>query len=111
MLPIKYYETASGRSPIEEFVADLDRKAQEDFIDALVLLERGESLGPPISKPLSSIQKGLHELRIRDRNGIVRIIYYVKKRDAIYVLHAFCKKTQKLPAREKKVILKRLREV
>lgn len=110
-MPIKYYITSSRRSPIEQFVAELEPEAQQDFVDAMVLLERGETLGPPISKPLPSLHRGLHELRLRDRTGIARIMYYVKKGDAIYMLHAFRKKTQKLPEREKKLILKRLKEV
>ncbi len=110
-MPIKYYVTRSGRSPVEEFVADLESRARQDFVDAIALLERGQTLGPPISKPLPGIQRGLHELRLRDRAGIARIIYYLKKRDAIFLLHAFRKKTQKIPEREKKVILKRLKEV
>jgi phage-related protein len=41
----------------------------------------------------------------------MRVFYFVKKGDAIYMLHAFQKKTHELPRREIQVALKRLKEV
>jgi phage-related protein len=35
--------------------------------------------------------------RYRDANGAFRVIYVAKFADAVYVLHAFQKKTQKTP--------------
>lgn len=46
-------------------------------------------------KPLKTIGKGVSEIRIRDESGAYRIIYIAKLLDAVYVLHAFQKKTQK----------------
>ena len=40
-----------------------------------------------------------------------RVFYFLKKNDAIYLLHAFRKKTQELPKKELEVVLKRIREV
>lgn len=37
----------------------------------------------------------VNEIRIRDKNGAFRIMYVAKFLDAVYVLHAFQKKTQK----------------
>ena len=54
---------------------------------------------------------GLRELRFRDRAGQVRVIYYLKKGDAIYLVHAFRKKTQTIPRRELDIIHKRLKEI
>ena len=68
-----------------------------EFLDALVLLEAGQSLSMPISRNLSSILKGLHELRLKDRTGAFRFFYFIKKADAIYFVHAFKKKTQEMP--------------
>ena len=82
-----------------------------EIADAMVLLESGHRLEMPLSRNLSNIRPGLHELRIRDRAGQVRVIYYVKKGDAIYLVHAFRKKTQNVPKRELDVIFKRLKEI
>lgn len=96
---------------MEEFIRGASQEAQSDFFDAILLLSVGKSLSLPHSRPLSSIHLGLHELRIRDQAGQIRIFYYVKKGDAIYMIHAFRKKTQQLPQREIEVVLKRLKEV
>lgn len=46
-------------------------------------------------KPMSSVGPGACEIRVRDRYGAYRVIYVAKFTDAVYVLHAFQKKTQK----------------
>ena len=43
---------------------------------------------------MPSIGKGVEEIRVRDDSGIYRVIYIARLADAIYVLHAFQKKTQ-----------------
>ena len=110
-MKVKFYLTSSGRSPIEEFLGDLSQELKCDFLDAVVLLEQGQILALPLSRNLSSIHKGLHELRLKDRTGTYRFFYFIKKADGIYFVHAFKKKTQELPQKEIEVALKRLREV
>lgn len=65
----------------------------------------------PLSRNLASIHSGLHELRLKDRNGQVRVFYFIKKGDAIYMLHAFKKKTQELPKNEIELALRRIKEI
>jgi len=108
---VRFYITGSGRSPVEEFLQEMSEEARADFFDAVSLLTAGKVLSMPLSRPLSNIHAGLHELRIRDRAGQVRIFYFIKKGEAIYMVHAFRKKTQQLPQREIEIILKRLKEV
>jgi len=108
---VKYYLTSSGHSPVEEFLSECSQDIRSDFIDALSRLSEGESLQMPLSKPLFNLHKGLHELRLKDRNGQVRIFYFIKKGEAIYLLHAFRKKTQELPKKEMDLVLKRIKEV
>lgn len=96
---------------MEEFLQDCSKDIKSDFVDAVALLDVGQLLSMPLSKPLFSIHKGLHELRLKDQHGQVRVFYFIKKGDAIYMLHAFKKKTQELPRKEVDVVLKRIREV
>lgn len=110
-MKVKFYQTSSGRSPIDEFLHSVPSSTRGEVFDAISLLEAGKSLGMPVSRNLSTVRPGLHELRFRDKGGQVRVIYFVKKKDAIYLLHAFRKKTQKLPRKELDVILKRLKEI
>ncbi|HHX2613424.1 TPA: type II toxin-antitoxin system RelE/ParE family toxin [Legionella pneumophila] len=46
-------------------------------------------------KPMQGIGSGIREIRVRDKDGIYRVIYVAKFEEAVYVLHAFQKKTQK----------------
>jgi len=71
----------------------------------------GQGLTMPLSRNLSSVYPGLHELRFKDRSGQVRVFYFVKRGDAIYLLHAFRKKTQELPRNEIELVLKRIKEI
>ncbi|MGQ0701411.1 MAG: type II toxin-antitoxin system RelE/ParE family toxin [Panacagrimonas sp.] len=50
---------------------------------------------PSDFKPMKTIGAGAYELRVRDASGAFRAIYVAKFTDAVYVLHAFQKKTQK----------------
>lgn len=87
------------------------REVREDLQDILEKLELGLTLGLPHIRPITSIHSSLFEIRVKDKKGQFRVIYFVKKKDAIYIVHAFRKKTQKLPDKEKKLILKRLKEI
>jgi phage-related protein len=110
-MKIRYYQTPGGRSPVEDFLHGLPVATRLEVADALLLLEGGQTPGMPLSRSLAGIRPGLHELRFRDKAGQVRVIYYLKKGEAIYLVHAFRKKTQTLPKRELDVILKRLKEI
>jgi phage-related protein len=84
---------------------------REQLSDYLELLTIGEVLLPPASKSLSSIAKGLHELRMKDASGQYRVIYLMRSRDAIYLLHGFKKKTQHIELRVRKTIDERLKQI
>jgi phage-related protein len=59
-------------------------------------LQLGEKLGLPHSRPLPSIGRRCHELRIIDRTATWRIIYRIDP-DVIVIAGVFSKKTQKTP--------------
>ena len=103
--------TPSVRSPVEDFLAGMPRDIQLDFLDAISKLTRGYLLSMPLSRNLSNIVSGLHELRFKDRAGQIRFFYYIKRGEAIYMIHAMRKKTEQIPGKDKDLILKRLREV
>ena len=52
-------------------------------------------LQPSDWKPINIIGTGAVEIRIKDKAGIYRVIYLARFEEAIYVLHAFQKKSQK----------------
>jgi len=70
---------------------------------------------PSDFKPMPGIGAGAYEIRVRDEAGAFRVIYVTKFDDAVYVLHAFRKKTQEtakadidLAARRYKLIAEEL---
>ena len=52
------------------------------------------------SSPCRPIGKGVQEIRVWDDAGTYRVIYTAHVADAVYVLHAFQKKTQATPKHE-----------
>ncbi len=50
-------------------------------------------------KPMQTIGKGVREIRIKGQNHY-RVIYVASFSDAVYVLHAFQKKSQKTDKRD-----------
>ena len=94
-MPVKPIEFLgdSLRSP-REFPDDAKR-------DAGYQLDRVQhGLQPDDFKPMPAIGKGVEEIRVRDDTGAYRVIYTARLADAIYVLHAFQKKTQATSKRD-----------
>ena len=62
------------------------------------MLQQGEKLSLPHSRPMAVIGKRVHELRISDEEAkrIWRIVYRID-RDAIVIVHWFAKKTRATP--------------
>jgi phage-related protein len=60
---------------------------------------------------MTSIGQGVREIRIRDASGAYRVVYLATFVDAIYVLHAFAKKTQRTPTRDLNLAELRLKEL
>lgn len=71
-------------------------------------LQKGESLGPPHSRPMPIIGRRCHELRIQDERRTWRIIYRVDD-DALVILDVFGKKTRATPKNVIKECKRRLK--
>ena len=66
---------------------------------------------PPADwKPMSGIGSGACEIRIRVAAGVYRVIYVARFEDAVYVLHAFQKKTRKTSKGDLELARQRYRE-
>lgn len=90
---------------LREFPAD----ARHDAGFQLDKVQRGEQ--PDDFKPMPAIGKGVEEIRVRDDSGIYRVIYTARRAEAIYVLHAFQKRTQATAKRDIEVARKRFTEL
>lgn len=103
MYEIYFYEDKRGKSPVEDFIMELDRKAPTSknerielkqirfYIDILQRL--GTRAGEPFVK---HIQGDLWELR----PGKNRILFFAWIENSFVLLHSFRKKTNKTPSGE-----------
>lgn len=75
----------------------------------LRLLQAGNILPMPHSRPMPNIGPRCHELRIRDQSKTWRIIYRIDS-DAIVIAEVFAKTTQATPKHVISVSQRRLRQ-
>jgi len=87
----------------------MSQRARVEAGYLLRLLQRGDSVGMPHSRPMPAIGARCNELRIIDSNKIWRIIYRID-RDAVVIADVFEKKTQKTPKRVIDACKRRLRD-
>ena len=99
-----------------EFAGDFLARLREFPVSArrtagyqLDRVQRG--LEPDDWRPIQTIGRSVHEIRIRDRSGAFRVIYLATLADRVAVLHAFQKKTQRTTKHELDLAAKRLRDV
>jgi len=97
----------AAKSAIRMFPKDVRRELGKAIFD----LQKGESLGMPVSRPMPSVAPGVAELRIRDRSGIYRAFYYRLSPRGILVFHAFVKKSQTTPKQDLELGKKHLKEM
>jgi phage-related protein len=90
---------------LREFPED----ARQDAGYQLDKVQRGEQ--PDDSKSMPSIGKGVEEIRVWDDSGTFRVIYTTRLIDAVYVLHAFQKKSQAIARRDIEIARKRYAEL
>jgi phage-related protein len=72
-------------------------------------LQRGQK--PDDFKPMPAIGKGVEELRVWDDAGTWRVIYLTRLADAVYILHAFQKKTRTTAKRDIDIARQRLAQL
>ena len=72
-------------------------------------VQRG--LLPENWKPLKTVGPGVKEIRVRDEAGAFRVLYVASFPEALYVLHAFQKKTQRMAKGDLEVARMRFRSL
>ncbi len=95
----------------EKELKDFPTAVKEDLADALALLDEGVNLSMPLSRPMPSIGSGVHELRFKDRSGIYRVVYFIRKQSDIFLIHAFQKKSLQTPKENIELAKQRLKGV
>ena len=92
------YRSPQGARPIKEFLDGLSAAAKARVYAALSMLEaEGNRLRLPTSPELGD---GLFEMRVAHPEGPFRIIYCFQPGRRIRLLHAFVKRTERIPAQD-----------
>lgn len=60
---------------------------------------------------MTSVGRGVREIRVRNESGAFRVVYVATLTDAIYVPHAFQKKTQQTARRDIDLAARRFRQI
>lgn len=102
MKPLRFI--GSSLDDLRDFPAEARRQAGFE-LDAV---QRG--VEPFDWKPMSAVGPGVREIRIHVL-GEWRVIYLAKFADAVYVLHAFQKKTQKTRREDIDLARRRYRQI
>ena len=90
-------------------VREFPEDARQDTGYQLDRVQRG--MQPDDFKPMPSIGKGVEEIRVRDETGAYRVVYTARLAEAVYVLHAFQKKTQATSKRDIDLAALRFKEL
>jgi phage-related protein len=90
---------------LREFPED----ARQDAGYQLDQVQRGKQ--PSHFKPMPTVGKGVEELRVWDDSGTFRVMYVARLREAVYVLHAFQKKTRSTSKQDIEVATHRYAEL
>jgi phage-related protein len=85
------------------------QRSRRDAGFQLDRVQRG--LDPDDWKPMAAIGPGVREIRVRDATGAYRVVYVASFAEAIYVLHAFQKKTQRTSPRDMALAQSRFRDL
>ena len=84
------------------------QSARQDAGFQIDKVQRGEA--PDDWKPMTSISKGVREIRLNEKGNQFRIVYIVGRDASVYVLHAFQKKTQQTRKSDIDLARKRLKD-
>ena len=60
---------------------------------------------------MPDVDQGVEEIRIRDESGIYRVMYTARLADAVYVLHAFQKKTMQTSNQDMEIAKQRFKQL
>ena len=88
---------------------DLLGGARHDAGYQLDKVQRGAQ--PDDFKPMPVIGNGVEEIRVSSSSGAYRVIYVARQAEAIYVLHAFHKKTQATAKKNLEIAKRRFRQL
>jgi phage-related protein len=102
MKPVRFIGSA------KDDLSAFPRAARNRAGHELFMVQVGRN--PDDWKPMPSVGAGACEIRVQDQAGAFRVIYVARFEDAVYVLHAFQKKSRKTSRSDIDLARKRYRD-
>jgi len=109
MRKVLFYKTASGQTPIEDFLDSVSSKQAQKVAWVLKLVEDLERVPSVYFKKMVTTQD-LWEVRAVAGSNIFRLIGFFDGPNLVVLAHAFQKKTQKTPKQAINIAEERKRE-
>lgn len=107
-LPAAFYALPSGREPVRDWIRSLSRDDRKIVGEDIKDVEFAWPIGMPLCRALGN---GLWEVRNRLGQGRIARIVFCLGGDRMVLLHAFIKKTQKMPAADLALAVRRPKEI
>ncbi|MEW5927864.1 MAG: type II toxin-antitoxin system RelE/ParE family toxin [Gemmatimonadota bacterium] len=99
MREIRFYRTASGRSPVEEFLDSLSGKQAQKVVWVLRLVEGLERVPEQYLKKLTGTED-LWEVRAQHGGDAFRLLGFFDGPRLVVLVSGFAKKSEKTPRQE-----------
>jgi phage-related protein len=109
MREILFYQTWSGRSPVDEFISSLPKREQEKIATVFDLIRESERVTRKHLKKLVDTDQ-LWEIRVEYRGRAFRMLGFFDGGRLIILVSAFTKKSEQTPASEIKTEEERRRD-
>ncbi len=104
---IDFYQDSQGNIPAQDFICQQSAKVEAKILRYIDLLQDfGLSLGQPYIEKLTG--SDVWELKIRYSSNRYRILYFAFSGRRFVLLHAFLKKTTKMPKNELEIAQNRI---
>jgi len=107
-LPAFFYALPSGREPVREWLKSLSAEDRKIVGEDIKDVEFAWPIGMPLCRPLS---RGLWEVRSTLTQGRIARVLFSEHDGNMILLHAFIKKSQKTPAGDLELAMKRKKEI
>ena len=94
-VPAIFYRTEAGTEPVRSWLKAMDPKDRRLIGEDIKTVEFGWPVGMPACRPLGD---GMYEVRTSlPENRIVRVFFYIDRRQRMVLLHGIIKKTRTTP--------------
>ncbi len=105
---VEYYKDGKDNEPVADFIDALPHSTRAKVFRIIDLLAQN---GVLLKEPYTRQVKGkIRELRIKDSQGAIRVLYFTYTGRRFILLHSFLKKTDKTPRKEIEIAEKRMKD-